>query len=189
MKRVALVLFAACGGATEDVQADHPSMTTAPTSAASTATAHADAAPPEMQAMLDAQNRLRAKHCAPPLAWSAPVAEHAQKWADHLASRGCALQHSETEYGENISGGSPSTQSPDQVANLWYRENAGYNFASGGFSMTTGHFTQLVWRGSQRLGCGAASCGDLRVWVCNYDPPGNMQGDFKENVLPTSCKR
>jgi len=185
MKYVAWYFVVACGG--QDAPVVENPRPTAPT-ATTTATAAASATS-EMQAMVDAQNRLRAAHCAPPLVWSTAVAEHAQKWADHLASRGCALQHSETEYGENISGGSLSTQTPDQVASLWYRENAGYHYAPGGFSMTTGHFTQLVWRGSQRLGCGAASCGDLRVWVCNYDPAGNMQGDFNGNVLPTSCKR
>ncbi len=138
--------------------------------------------------MLDAHNRLRARHCAEPLVWSDALARVAKTWVDHLAARGCMLQHSETQYGENISAGSASTQTPDQVADLWYREGASYNFGSGGFSMRTGHFTQLVWRGSRRLGCAAASCGDLRLWVCNYDPPGNMMGSFKTNVLPTSCR-
>ena len=153
-------------------------------------TVQGDKPPPEMQAMLDAHNRLRAQHCAAPLVWSDTVARAAKTWVDKLASKGCMLQHSETNYGENISGGSSSTQTPDQVASMWYRENASYDFAHGGFSMRSGHFTQVVWRGSQRLGCAAASCGnDMRLWVCNYDPPGNMQGDFQRNVLPTSCKR
>jgi pathogenesis-related protein 1 len=144
-------------------------------------------APPDMQAMLEAHNRLRAQHCAAPLVWSDSVARAAKAWADHLAARGCMLQHSETQYGENLSGGSAGTQTPAEVANVWYRENGSYNFAVGGFSMRSGHFTQVVWRGSQRLGCASAACGDLRVWVCNYDPPGNMEGDFQRNVLPTSC--
>jgi uncharacterized protein YkwD len=143
---------------------------------------------PELQAMLDAHNRLRAQHCAAPLVWSDAIARAAKAWADRLASRGCALQHSESQYGENIAAGSASTQTPDQVAALWYREKDHYDFARGGFSMRSGHFTQVVWRGSQRLGCAPAACGDIRLWVCNYDPPGNMQGDFARNVLPTTCK-
>jgi uncharacterized protein YkwD len=141
-----------------------------------------------MQVMLGAHNRLRAKHCAEPLVWSDTVARAAKSWADHLAAHGCTLQHSETQYGENISGGTASTQTPERVVDLWYGETVAYDFGAGGFSMRTGHFTQVVWRGSRGLGCAAASCGDLRVWVCNYDPPGNMQGDFQRNVLPTSCR-
>jgi hypothetical protein len=55
--------------------------------------------------------------------------------------------------------------------------------------MQTGHFTQLVWVGTQRLGCGVAQCADMDVWVCRYDPPGNVQGRYQDNVLPTSCRR
>jgi len=180
MKRlVILSLAAAC--ATHD--AAPPIESTAPVPTMTSG----DKAPPELQAMLDAQNRLRAQHCAEPLVWSDTVARAAKSWADHLAARGCMLQHSETQYGENIAAGSPSTQTPERVASLWYSEKDAYDFGAGGFSMRTGHFTQLVWRDSRRLGCAAASCGDLRVWVCNYDPPGNMQGDFERNVLPTSC--
>lgn len=40
---------------------------------------------------------------------------------------------------------------------------------------------QMVWVGSERLGCGVApSCS---LWVCHYDPPGNVVGRFPANVL------
>jgi hypothetical protein len=41
---------------------------------------------------------------------------------------------------------------------MWYDEvtNPGYNFETGGFSGGTGHFTQLVWKGTTELGCGIA---------------------------------
>lgn len=180
MKRVIILLLAAAC-ATHDAAPPVESSPPVPTAAG-------DKAPPELQAMLDAHNRLRAQHCAEPLVWSDTVARAAKSWVDHLAARGCGLQHSETQYGENISGGTASTQTPERVASLWYGEKDAYDFARGGFSMRSGHFTQLVWRGSRRLGCATASCGDLRIWVCNYDPPGNMQGDFQRNVLPTSCR-
>lgn len=188
MKRaLTFLLAAAC--ATHDPPPPVESSGSVPMASASASpSASGDKAPPERQAILDAHNRVRAQHCADPLVWSDTVARAAQSWADHLAARGCQLQHSETQYGENISGGTASTQTPEGVVSLWYREKDAYDFRTGGFSMRTGHFTQLVWRGSRRLGCGTASCGDLRVWVCNYDPPGNMQGDFQRNVLPTSCR-
>jgi pathogenesis-related protein 1 len=147
-----------------------------------------DVPPPELAPLLDAQNRMREKHCTPPLAWSNKLAQTAQRWADTLQKRGCALEHSRSDYGENILGGTAGGQSPEGVAGVWYNEIGGYNFGKGSFSMKTGHFTQLVWVGSRHVGCGKATCKDREVWVCNYDPPGNVEGDYKHNVLPTSCR-
>ena len=57
-----------------------------------------------------------------------------------------------------------------------------------GFSLKTGHFTQLVWAGSTAVGCGAAVC-DMGVMqslmlVCNYSPAGNVPGEYAANVQP-----
>ena len=47
----------------------------------------------------------------------------------------------------------------------------------------TGHFTQVVWAGSRKLGVGV-SCRDGKVLVvANYDPPGNFGGQFLKNVF------
>jgi hypothetical protein len=118
-----------------------------------------------------------------PLAWSSEVAAVAQAYADELAANGCSLVHSGSGYGENLAGlgGSPGTA--EQVVGLWVGERDCYTY---GAFMTTdectcgsgcGHYTQVVWAGSRRLGCGFASCGGGGgVWVCNYDPPGNVVG-------------
>jgi hypothetical protein len=37
---------------------------------------------------------------------------------------------------------------------MWYGEIAKYDFRRGGFSMDTGHFTQVVWRSTTTIGCG-----------------------------------
>ena len=57
-----------------------------------------------------------------------------------------------------------------------------------GFSLKTGHFTQLVWAGSTAVGCGAAVC-DMGVMqslmlVCNYSPAGNVPDEYAANVQP-----
>lgn len=46
--------------------------------------------------------------------------------------------------------------------------------------MATGHFTQVVWKATKRLGCGQAG----KFVVCNYYPAGNVQGQFRDNVAP-----
>jgi uncharacterized protein YkwD len=127
-------------------------------------------------------------HCAAPLVWSARLEAHAREWAAHLAANGCNLAHSNSDYGENIAAGTGGTLTPSSVVELWYGERAHYDFARGGFSMRTGHFTQLAWRTTTHLGCAVASCPSFDVYVCNYDPPGNVQGAFRENVLPGGCR-
>lgn len=142
----------------------------------------------EMGVILERHNQLREKHCAPAMTWSDEVARVAQKWADGLGRR-CQLEHSGSDtYGENLAAGSEELMDAAHVADMWYAEVEKYDFKKGGFSMQTGHFTQLVWKESTRLGCGVSACKGLRIWVCNYDPPGNVQGEYHQNVLPKSCK-
>lgn len=52
-----------------------------------------------------------------------------------------------------------------------------------------GHFTQVIWKNSKFLGQGAAKSINNTVYVvCNYDPPGNIIGQFKENVFTEITK-
>lgn len=55
--------------------------------------------------------------------------------------------------------------------------------------MATGHFTQVVWKESQKLGVGVARSSSGRVYVvAQYTPPGNYLGQFQANVRPSnSC--
>ena len=49
----------------------------------------------------------------------------------------------------------------------------------------SGHFTQVVWKGSEEMGIGKAQSKEGSWYVvANYRPPGNMMGDFEKNVLP-----
>ncbi len=92
---------------------------------------------------------------------------------------------------------------------MWYDEIKDFRFGYGGFAMNTGensnnydkdfisilvnnlfcensgHFTQVVWKGTKEMGVGRATArsGNFYV-VANYAPPGNMQGAFTANVLP-----
>lgn len=154
---------------------------------ASTPTVPAGGAlPAEAQAILQAHNRQRAQHCARPLAWSADLAATAQTWADALRDNGCAFEHSQTAYGENLAAGT-QLSAANAVA-LWTSESSKYSFQRPGFSMATGHFTQVIWVGTRSVGCGSSECQGMRLWVCHYDPPGNVLSLFPDNVLPPTCK-
>ena len=113
-----------------------------------------------------------------PLAWSQTVAATAQAWADN-----CQFKHSGGNYGENIFATSGSATAAEVVSD-WVSESSSYDYASNSCVGVCGHYTQVVWRDSQSLGCGVTTCtkgspfggGDWQFWVCNYDPPGNFNG-------------
>ena len=132
-------------------------------------------------ALLARHNGFRAQHCAPDLVWNDELAASAQQWAD-----GCVFEHDQNQTsGENLAGGSGVTLDP---AAMWYGEIANYNFDTPGFSLTTGHFTQVVWRASTELGCGLAACPGMdEFYVCRYAPAGNVEGAFEQNVLPAGA--
>jgi len=49
-------------------------------------------------------------------------------------------------------------------------------------SRKTGHYTQLVWADTTKIGCGRIKYKDEKNWdtillVCNYGPCGNRIGD------------
>lgn len=133
--------------------------------------------------VIAAHNKYRAKHGAGPLTQARDLDEIAQKWADYLVKNN-KFEHSDTQYGENLWGGGANATGKE-VTEAHYSEIKDYNFATGGFSMQTGHFTQVVWKGSKELGTGyARNSNGMSVVCCNYRPAGNMQGAFAANVTP-----
>jgi hypothetical protein len=76
-----------------------------------------------------------------------------------------------------------------QPTDGWYNEVYQYDFAHGDFSPNTGHYTQLVWKSTERLGAGIAYNSDrTKVYIAaQYSPPGNYLGQFQVNVFPSNC--
>jgi uncharacterized protein YkwD len=148
----------------------------------------AAAAGSDAQRLVNAHNKARAQHCAQPLSWSPKLAAVAQDWANKLRDQGCKFGHSGGQYGENLAAGTTGAMDPEAVVAMWYDEIKGYSYQQPGFSMQTGHFTQVVWRSTTQVGCGMAQCNGNDIWVCEYDPPGNWEGQYREQVLPVGCK-
>jgi len=76
----------------------------------------------------------------------------------------------------------------NQATDMWYNEvtTPGYDFDNQGFDSGTGHFTQVVWKGSTKLGCGISGV----YVVCRYcETAGNMGGAFETNVFPKLTTR
>lgn len=132
--------------------------------------------------VLLSHNQFRQVHGAPHLVWDNALAHLAAEYASH-----CQFKHSRLHYGENLAAGYPSMKS---AVTAWYAENRLYSYQHPGFSKATGHFTQLVWKSTQRIGCGYAVCEGKNgtpgtFLVCEYSPAGNVinSGYFERNVL------
>ncbi|KAL6761456.1 CAP domain-containing protein [Haematococcus lacustris] len=135
--------------------------------------------------ILALHNGYRKAHQVPPLTSSAALTSAAQSWANRLAAS-CTFEHARgTGQGENLASGHRSWT---EVARGWYNEVRQYNYGAPGFGMSTGHFTQMVWKGTTQLGCASAmsKCSSRTIYVCRYSPPGNVQGAFRSNVLPAT---
>jgi hypothetical protein len=138
-----------------------------------------------MTGMTAAHNAIRCGLARPngdavaPLSWSRALAAEAQRYADAIAKNDCNLQHSTTELGENLFAGSGKNTVSEVVAK-WAAEKRCFRYQTcpGCCTCTCGHYSQIVWGQTERLGCGVASCSDgSEVWVCNYDPAGNIMGE------------
>uniref|UniRef100_A0AAF5D732 SCP domain-containing protein n=2 Tax=Strongyloides stercoralis TaxID=6248 RepID=A0AAF5D732_STRER len=85
------------------------------------------------------------------------------------------------KWGKNLAMGSLS------VAHFgvrrWYNEIKNYNFDNPKYKKGIGHFTQLIWKKTLKVGFGVIERNGNIFVVCKYSPPGNYIGDFKENVL------
>ncbi|KAH6779430.1 CAP secretory protein [Perilla frutescens var. hirtella] len=146
----------------------------------STTTAAAATQQNEVQQFLGVQNAARSALRLPPLAWDAKIARYAAGYAGQRRGD-CALQHSNGPYGENIFWGSGNRWTAAQAAAAWVSERRGYNYWSNScaYGQDCGHYTQIVWRGTTRVGCARVLCyGGRGVFmICNYDPPGNYIGE------------
>jgi pathogenesis-related protein 1 len=151
----------------------------------------------EKSAMLDAHNQARQKVNVPALKWSKKLAKYASVWAKYLKKENTGqMQHRpnsgkyKQKHGENLFWGSPVNWSDGNVeiqeisshdvVSGWESENKDYDPKTGQCrkNQVCGHYTQVVWRDTHRVGCAMVINKDKsQTWVCNYSPPGNWVGE------------
>ena len=129
------------------------------------------------QDFVNAHNAARGQVGVGPIAWDATLASFAQRYISGLAGD-CRMVHSGGPYGENLAWSSGDMAGTGAVS-MWVDEKAFYDYSSNTCQpgKVCGHYTQVVWSDSLRLGCAKVRCNTGGTLIsCNYDPPGNFIG-------------
>ncbi|XP_013411767.1 cysteine-rich venom protein latisemin isoform X2 [Lingula anatina] len=122
--------------------------------------------------------------------WDEEIAEVAQGWADncHYDHEPGELRRVPGKYsvGQNLGKGYKSWEA---VIQAWYDEIKDFTYGDEDMDFgKVGHYTQLVWAASSRIGCGFANCGEAgKIYVCDYGPAGNVGGFSKPYKQGKAC--
>ncbi|WP_342377184.1 CAP domain-containing protein [Myxococcus stipitatus] len=142
--------------------------------------------------MLDGHNATRAAAKPVPSPALVPVTwdTEAENTAKAYAAK-CEFKHNPNRgnLGENLYAATPDSKTTRAVVEGWSSEINDYNYATNSCAQTKmcGHYTQIVWRNTKRIGCATQVCTEnspwgaqwpkWQLWVCNYAPPGNYVGE------------
>jgi hypothetical protein len=135
--------------------------------------------------IVEIHNRVRSGVGVAPIAWDPSLAAGADRWAAELARTG-RFEHSPPALrpgqGENLWMGTRGAYGIDQMVGSWAGEGRWFrpgvfpNVSRGGGWSRVGHYTQMIWRVSTRVGCAMRSSARYDYLVCRYAPAGNVLG-------------
>lgn len=136
--------------------------------------------------LVESQNVERDRLGLRNMAWDPSLAAAAAGYAAQLAATG-RWQHSAWEtrvgQGENLWMGTHNAFTPDEMIGGWLAERRMFhsgtfpNVSTSGSWHDVGHYTQLIWPATDRVGCAVASSREYDYLVCRYSGPGNVMGD------------
>lgn len=135
--------------------------------------------------LLSLHNAERDRIGTPRLTWSNRLAGEAHLWAAQLAREGQMRHASPGERrgaGENLWMGAAGYYGPEVMIGAFAAEKRHYvhsafpDVSRTGQWADVGHYTQMVWRDTQEVGCAVARGARDDFLVCRYWPAGNWYG-------------
>uniref|UniRef100_A0A8B9PFF2 Peptidase inhibitor 16 n=1 Tax=Apteryx owenii TaxID=8824 RepID=A0A8B9PFF2_APTOW len=154
----------------------------------------------EKKIIVDGHNKYRSQVSPPAMdmlkmSWDTELEAFAQAYAEK-----CIWDHNKERgrRGENLFAMTPTLDLEFAVED-WNGEEKYYNLTTTTCApgQMCGHYTQVVWASTHRIGCGVKFCAkidgieteDMYLLVCNYYPPGNMKGrkPYKEGASCSQC--
>ncbi len=137
--------------------------------------------------LLAMHNIERARVGVPPLQWDPQLAVAAASYGPAIARIG-RLQHSPKAsrpgQRENLWMGTRGYFSPEQMVGTWVAERGYFragvfpNVSRTGNWSDVSHYTQLIWKGTTRVGCAIHATPQWDYLICRYSPPGNIDGRY-----------
>ncbi|XP_004602871.2 glioma pathogenesis-related protein 1 [Sorex araneus] len=139
------------------------------------------------------------------MTWDPQLAQISKRWA-----RNCQFQHNPrlgqhlhpnfTALGENIWTGTVSNFSVSSAITSWYNEVKDYDFKTRRCRSVCGHYTQVVWADSFKVGCAVQYCPTVTIrskqinnaahFICNYGPAGNYPTwPYKKGSTCSACHK
>ncbi|XP_028623789.1 peptidase inhibitor 16 isoform X1 [Grammomys surdaster] len=155
----------------------------------------------EKETMVELHNYYRAQV-------SPPASDMLQmRWDDELAAfakayaQKCVWGHNKERgrRGENLFAITGEGMDVPLAVGNWHEEHAHYNLSTATCDpgQMCGHYTQVVWSKTERIGCGSHFCetlqgveeANIQLLVCNYEPPGNVKGrkPYQEGTPCSQC--
>jgi hypothetical protein len=135
--------------------------------------------------ILAAHNLERTRMHMPPLVWDNDLGNGAAAYAQQMAFTGM-FQHSNRQarrgIGENLWMGTHGAFSVEAMVGGWSAEKRYFipgvfpNNSSTGDWEDVGHYTQMIWPTTTRVGCAIASTPRIDYLVCRYAAAGNIDG-------------
>ncbi|XP_058597967.1 glioma pathogenesis-related protein 1 isoform X1 [Neofelis nebulosa] len=136
------------------------------------------------------------------MTWDPALARVAQTWA-----RNCQFVHNVqlhssyklhpnfSSLGENIWAGSLSLFSASSAITNWYNEVQYYDFRTQKCTKVCGHYTQVVWAASYKVGCAVQYCPSVHgtsishgaLFICNYGPGQYRSWPYREGSTCSAC--
>jgi uncharacterized protein YkwD len=126
----------------------------------------------------------------PPVSWDPILANSAYNYTALCQGANGLLSHNanrSADYqalggsgyvGENIYATTANTVAPADAVNDWMTEASQFSYTADDIG-DGGHYTQVVWRASIRIGCAIVNCPSLTYHdsvLCDYSPGGNITG-------------
>ncbi|MEA3082164.1 MAG: hypothetical protein QOD54_1832 [Sphingomonadales bacterium] len=135
--------------------------------------------------ILAAHNSERARAGVPLLVWDNALGNAAAGYATQMAMTG-RFAHSDRTVrpgtGENLWMGTHGAFSVEAMVGGWTSEKRFFvpgtfpNVSRTGDWADVGHYTQMIWPTTQRVGCALASTPRIDYLVCRYAYKGNVDG-------------
>ncbi|XP_003473716.3 peptidase inhibitor 16 isoform X1 [Cavia porcellus] len=155
----------------------------------------------EKQLMVQLHNLYRAQVSPPAsdmrqMRWDPELAAFAKAYAQK-----CVWGHNKDRgrRGENLFAITDEGLDLPLAMEEWHHEREHYNLSTAACAagQMCGHYTQVVWSKTERIGCGSHFCETLQgveetnihLLVCNYEPPGNVKGQrpYREGTPCSQC--